>query len=289
MYNETMLGLYRDFVIERHLIWKARQRNEPQPWTADPVLMNRKFTNVFRVLDPGSQFVLTDLAATEQVDFLTRCILYRFTNRPKTWYAIRRTFGGYPNAVDMNDDLIEMLQDYRDDGNQVFSGAYIIMPNPGITGSDKIADAVNLTREFVVSGRLAEFFTVDTQAQRFKVLRSHPGIGRFMAMQILTDWGYGQPVCMENDFVVAGPGAVKGASFISDDKPEQLIYTLTREWSQSKVVRMGSHPLSLMDVQNTLCEFSKYVRELERPRKTTLYKPDHPGPQPAPVLPIWMQ
>jgi len=44
-----------------------------------------------------------------------------------------------------------------------------------------------------------------------------------------------------------------------------------------------------MNTQNTLCEFSKYVRETVSPRKVTPYKPAHPGRQPEPVLPTWMQ
>ena len=42
---------------------------------------------------------------------------------------------------------------------------------------------------------------------------------------------------------------------------------------------------SLMDVQNCLCEFSKYVRFLEKPKPANPYVPAHPGPQPAPLLP----
>lgn len=287
-YDEEMLHLYRDFVIERHLIWMARQANEPQPWTTDPVLSRRKFTNMFRVLDPGSQFVVTDLICADPVDYLARCVLYRYTNLPRTWYAVRRNLGRHPLAEDMNDDLIGLLHDYRDQGNTVFSGAYIIMPNPGVTGSDKIADAVNLTRNFIIE-KGVEFFEQETQQGRFRTLLSFPGIGRFMAMQILTDWGYGQFVDRENEFVIAGPGAVKGARHLTNERPEDLIYVLTREWSQDEIVRLNDHSLSLMSVQNTLCEFSKYVRELETPRKTSPYSPAHPGLQPVPVLPVWMR
>jgi hypothetical protein len=63
--NEEMMSLYRVMVVERHKIYLARQNNEPQPWTTDPVLRNRKFTNMFRVLDPGSQFVF-DLTVQTQ-------------------------------------------------------------------------------------------------------------------------------------------------------------------------------------------------------------------------------
>ena len=52
---------YLEFVEERHRIWEKRRSGEPQPWTEDHVLQDRKFTNVFRVLDYGSQFLLTNL------------------------------------------------------------------------------------------------------------------------------------------------------------------------------------------------------------------------------------
>jgi hypothetical protein len=42
---------------------------------------------------------------------------------------------------------------------------------------------------------------------------------------------------------------------------------------------------SWMDVQNTLCEFSKWVRFSEKPLPGKPYRPAHPGPQPAPLLP----
>ena len=63
MYDDKMVELYQHMVRERHQIWLARQHGASYPWTEDPVLANRKFTNMFRVLDPGSQFVF-DLDGT---------------------------------------------------------------------------------------------------------------------------------------------------------------------------------------------------------------------------------
>lgn len=279
---------YFRFVEERHRIWEKRQAGEPQPWTDDLVLSRLKFTNMFRVLDPGSQFVLTDLYdETSERDFLMRCFLYRITNLPETWHEMRDKLGRYPTHADM-DHLVDILQARRKAKKQVFSGAYIIIPEPN-TKNDKIEGVVKITRWFI--RRIPDFIGAKTQEERFKILTSIPGIGRFLAMQILTDWGYGQEINRENEFIVGGPGAVRGAMHFDPlNKTGDVIRYLRNVWSRHDEAhpRLGDYPLSLMDVQNTLCEFSKYVRETERPRKVSSYQPAHPGPQPRPVLPVWM-
>lgn len=290
-YDHTMIDMYLDFVEARHDIWRRRQAGLPQPWTANDVLARQKFTNCFRVLDPGSQFVLTDLGEGRPIDIISRLVFYRITNKPATWYAIRDAMGEYPSArtfVDQSDPLFETLADYRAAGNGVFSGAYIIVPNPGQKG-DKVKDAVMLARRFV-EDYAEDFLEMRTQEDRFKVLKSTPGLGKFLAMQVLTDWGYLQSENWENDFVVAGPGAIRGTNHLDPDKPPvEVIADMQLMWDTSRSVLLNGHPLSLMDIQNTFCEFGKYVRELNSPKKKTLYKPAHPGPQPRPVLPVWMQ
>lgn len=288
-YDKQAVERYRSFVKERHLIWCRRQVGEPGPWTTDPVMAHRKFTNMFRILDPGSQFVMTGLLCDDPRDFIARCVLYRLTNLPKTWYAMRRTFGRYPLAKDLNSDLADMLAAYRDAGNQVFSGAYVIIPEPG-TANDKVQGAVRVSRLFVDTA-LPDFLKAETQQERFNILRSVPGIGNFLAMQILTDWGYGQKEEPDPTFIVAGPGAKRGAAILNRRAtPEKVIHDMTAEWKRSSTVRLRGRPLTVMDVQNTMCELSKWhpIVAGEKPlRKNSLYKPAHPGPQPEPVLPAW--
>lgn len=291
-YDQGMLTIYEDMVMERHRIWLLRQSQEPPPWTENVILRNLKMTNMFRVLDPGSQFVLTDLFCDDPTDFLARCVFYRITNLPSTWRAIKNTFGRYPLAkdfVEYEHVLAEFLDSYRTAGNKIFSGAYIIIPNPGVAG-DKMVDALGLVRHFVEKKAMS-FQLAGSQEERYHVLRSTKGIGRFLAMQILTDWGYGQPVNREDEFIVAGPGAARGAAHLNPDVPaETTIKDLAfRIWWDDPLVQINGHGLGLMNTQNTLCEFSKYVREMTHPRKVTPYKPAHPGWQEKPVLPVWMQ
>jgi hypothetical protein len=285
--DEKMLALYQSMVTERHKIWLARQNDKPQPWTDDPVLANRKFTNMFRVLDPGSQFVF-DLAG-EKIDAIARLVFYRITNLPSTWRAMRAAHGRYPTADDFvrqSAVLYQTLDAHRTAGNRIFSGAYIIVPEPGTT-NDKVGGALRVVRTFVAE-KAEAFIGAESQDERFAILRSTPGLGKFLSMQILTDWTYLQSEEPDLSFVVAGPGAVRGAALLnSSKKPEDVIYDLAFDWMDDSFVTLGGRSLTLMDVQNTLCEFSKYAREIVTPRKKTPYRPSHPGAQPVPILPAW--
>lgn len=286
--DEKMLDLYRWMVTERHRIWLARLNGESQPWTEDPVLANRKFTNMFRVLDPGSQFVF-DLADEDPVTVIARLVFYRITNSPSTWYAMRAAHGRYPTAADFvhqSAPLFQTLDAYRKSGNRIFSGAYIIVPEPGTT-NDKLGGVLRVARTFVTE-KAEAFIRANSEEERFAVLRSTPGLGKFLSMQILTDWTYLQPTRPDLSFIVAGPGAIRGAALLhSAMKPENVIYDLTLDWMDHPVVAAGGRSLTPMDVQNTLCEFGKYARETVAPHKKSAYRPAHPGPQSAPIFPQW--
>jgi hypothetical protein len=278
---------YLAFVPERHKVWEARQAGAPQPWTLDPVLATRKFTNVFRVLDPGSQFVLTDLCSGDEWDTLFRVFLYRYTNLPAAWRDARRYLGDYPSHEFSTSEIVTSFTQRRDRGLKVFSGAYVILPQPNRPG-DKIVQAVELATRWIGS-RGRDFLAARSQQQRYDILRREYGVGPFMAMQILTDWGY-TPQCGEDreaEFVVAGPGAIRGAKALGYSNPLRAIDDCRLEVLLGNDVPTlpGGRTPSRMDIQNTLCEFSKYVKG---PRAGT-YVPAHPGPQPAPVLPLhWL-
>lgn len=294
---------YLEFVEERHRVWERRQAGEPGPWTSDPILSHRKFTNVFRVLDYGSQFVLTDLIDPELApeDQLARLFLYRHTGRVDVWQYAKLMLGRYPIREDL-DDVLKIWQSYRQGkptSRPVFTNAYLVFPQSQIPGTDKLESIIDLTRRLFVSGTVAEVFLLPgTQRDKFEALRTNKGVADFMSMQILTDWGY-TPHCgvdQENEFVILGPGARKGALAIAPTwKPER-----TLEWAvqavrdspdcpelptlQTEHGNVGRLP-SYMDVQNTLCEYSKHVRFAQKPTPAKPYQPAHPGKQPDPVLP----
>jgi hypothetical protein len=277
-----MLDTYLEFVEERHRVWELRQLGAPQPWTTDPTLATRKFTNVFRVLDPGSQFVF-ELESDGDAETLFRLFLYRYTNEPETWRYMRQELGRWPEAHDGPATFIDLLKNYRVRGNRVFSGAYVILPQPNRPG-DKVVQAVELAYRWM-ENHAEDFMDASSQVARYDILRREYGVGPFMAMQILTDWGYTRHCGedRENDFVVAGPGAIKGAKALGMARPLEAIHrchALIQLGDDVPTLPGGRTP-SLMDVQNTLCEFSKYVRG----PVARSYRPAHPGHQPDPILP----
>ena len=294
---------YRNFVVNRHRVWERRMAGEPAPWSDDQVLQDWKFTNVFRVLDHGSQFLLTELLnepGITPLDVLARSFLYRMTNRPQVWERTKADMGYYPRAENMDADLADFWVSLRDNcGVQVFSGAYVIMPRPGVKGADKTRDVVNLAERYFSpwSGDgedLIEDFLEASMYGRFNLLRSLPGVGQFLAMQILTDFGY-SPYGYhqsENDFIAPGPGAKAGAKAIDPTlKPEVMIRLCQNMmWGDEDcpVIDVGNGVKrlpSLMDIQNTLCEFSKYVRYVEKPARVKPYRPEHTPAQLQPVFP----
>lgn len=271
-----MLETYVQFVEERHRIWEARQLGLPAPWTTDPTLATRKFTNMFRLLDPGSQYVLQHLQHPDPAVTAWRLWLYRNTNSVTAWEYAREQLGHTPLPTD---DLAAVWGAYRAAGSKVFSMAYIIPASGMVKGSDKMANILASPMDWVPA-----FLAAPTPLTKLDVLRSLPRMGDFLAQQVLTDWGYLYGPDHENELVVPGPGSRRGAALVYPElSPVEAFHVAQQVLLQRPGcprLPTGRTP-SLMDVQNTFCEFSKYVRG---PRATT-YRPAHPGPQPEPLLP----
>lgn len=311
---------FLEFTVERHRVWERRVLGEEPPWTTHPALACRKFTNVYRVLDFGSQWLFTSGwidGEADPRDQLMRLFLYRHTGRWESWDVFLELQGALTIA-----DLPlarDVLKSYRGGSREVTSGktsggggkrerkgrlfdrsvftsAYLVFPQSTVAGTDKLDSIFDLTRRLFDPASpddiVPDFMKARSQAERFKVLRRNKGVADFMSMQILTDWGY-TPQCgedREDDFIVPGPGAKKGAAALAPGtRPEDVA-----RWALETVRSTPGCPSlfvknsmsirqpSLMDVQNLLCEFSKLVRYTPT---GTPYVPAHPGPQPAPEFP----
>lgn len=291
------MNTYLDFVCERHYIWEQRQAGLPQPWTEDPILRGQKFTNVFRVLDPGSQFVFK-LQDEDPLGTLMRLFLYRHTGRVEAWDFVVRAL--WPSMGDV-ESIGNALMRYRESGEKIFTSAYLVYPQSAERGTDKLASIIDLTQRLIDNGSFTDFLMADSQVERFACLRRNKGVADFMSMQILTDWGYTKHADgdREDEFVIPGPGAVRGAALLDPTQPAQAV--LRSCWQALRLeascpelpvlvepdgaVVLNRLP-SLMDVQNTLCEYSKYARYRAKGATTVRdYRPAHPGVQDAPILP----
>ena len=106
----------------------------------------------------------------------------------------------------------------------------------------------------------------------YDLLAALPSLGPFLAYQYSIDIGYASlsSAAEENQFVVAGPGALDGISKCFADtrglSPAEVVAWMN-DTSHEHLVRMGEQFVdlwgrwpTLIDWQNVFCEVSKYTR-----------------------------
>lgn len=244
-----------NFMGQRHKAFQGRL-------VTDDIIRTKKFTNVFRVLDRGSQYLLNLMDLYEDpLDRVAISYFYRQVNRPDTMDDIIAMNDGYcPDFSQITDTkwydrVVQPVVEARP--GAFLNGAYIILIKPG----DSRGTYAKMKEMFPAAAHhLEDVATRVTLEQRVKMLQKTPGVGPFLAMQVATDMGYcrGEPD-QENDFVLAGPGSRKGVAEISTEKAEVVI----ARFQAMEILRLpgsGGRPASLMDIQNVFCEFSKYAR-----------------------------
>ena len=264
---------YWRFAAERHTMYERRLRGGPPPWTDDPILRSFRFTNAFRAADRVSQFLIReviykgDASANETV---FRTLLFKFFNKIDTWEFLELELGPITIGTFDPSRADALLTRARSQGRSVYSNAYIIPPLPG-RASPKHAGHLQLALELAEDGFADQVSSTGGLADLFALLRGIPGFGAFLAYQFAIDLGYSTVVNHDEDeFVVAGPGALDGLSkvFPSMDlrRAADVIREMTDEqeyWFDYCGLTFGGlfgRRLHLIDIQNLFCEISKYAR-----------------------------
>jgi hypothetical protein len=264
---------YWTFAAERQRVFRQRVRGHPGPWTSDPVLLVHRFTNPYRAADRVSQYLIRDVAyaGTQAADeVLLRVVLFKLFNRIATWELLERAVG--PIACQRFDvqryDLV--LSGALDAGTKIYSAAYI-MPAASRSSPRKHRTHLELVSSMLfdrLPERLAQAQSMETA---YDLLLAYPGLGPFLALQILMDLNYTTLLGFsEMEFVVPGPGARSGLrKCFSDpgdyDDVDLIRYTTERQ--AEEFARRGldfqdlwGRPLQLIDCQNLFCEVDKYAR-----------------------------
>lgn len=246
------------FAQQRHTAWAGGR-------VTDDVVRCKKFTNVFRVLDRGSQYLLRLMNDYEDtIDRLAVSYLYRQVNRPDSMNAIIKQNGNFIPCFDEITDpdwireVVAPVIDRRP--GEFLNGAYIIliMTNDKRNLKEKMMDIFPQASLGLM--KVAEQKSLES---RVKSLQKIKGLGPFLSMQIATDLGYCKGEAdQENDYILPGPGARKGAKAIGMSALKAIHQFPTDEIPP--LPHSNGRPASLMDVQNVFCEFSKYVRFKER-------------------------
>ena len=238
------------------------------------MLSEYRFTNAFRATDRVSQYLIrmayADPVASDQTLFL-RTLLFKTFNRIDTWEHIVNNLGP-PSVPHFNYEACAALLSAR-----LRAGTRGPIPLPtscrpgGKPGGPKHRMHLHLIRNMVTYGSAQQLRQTQSLEDAYRLLIGWPTLGPFLALQYAIDLNYTALMShSETDFVVAGPGARDGLwkcfDSIGDYASADVILWLT-DRQEEEFERYGlrfdplwGRPLQPIDVQNLLCEVSKYTR-----------------------------
>ena len=282
----TVFDSYWRFAAERQNVFLKRYSGQPSPWTNDPVIKKYKFTNVYRITDRVSQYLVKNVIynekfSSEGAEVFFRIILFKLFNKIETWEELLTEIGeiSYENFKINTFDkvLLNLLQK----GQAIYSAAYIMPSGKSFFGHEKKHKNHLLLIKKMMQEKLSQKIEQSNSMQRgFELLRSYPSIGDFLAYQYITDINYSNITnYSESEFVIPGPGAKSGIRKCFSDlgglsEVEIIKLMMDRqeiefERLELKFERIGNRPLQLIDCQNIFCETDKYSRVMHPEIKGT--------------------
>jgi hypothetical protein len=270
--------LYWYFASERQQMFTRRVGGEPGPWTADPILREFKFCNVFRAADRVSQYMIRDVCYQDEPctpeDRLFQIVAFRTFSKSATWRAVRDVVGRYPVLDDLADGAFtNALDQARQRNRGLYTGAFILCATDAYSQSAKHRNHIELFRHMFLHDQLgAKLLEAGSLREVYDLLHGYPLMGDFMSYQTTIDLNYSALIgYSENDFTQAGPGALRGIrkcfEDLGDYTPAEIVLWMT-ERQHDEFTRLGlpfgglwGRPLHAIDCQGLFCETDKYCRE----------------------------
>jgi hypothetical protein len=283
------------FVWEREAMRIAKENRFNGALTLDPILSKYKFTNIRRKDDRVSEWIIKnviDLYPTENYrqDLWFVLLICRLINWPPTLQHLIDEGILLQAAGDFDTGKFsKSIEEFREslNGKKVYSGAYMVYPTKKDVGSVK---SLSLAR-YIIEPTLdigddidGSFFEHNSIADFVRVLSGCFGISTFIAGQVAADLTYGDAVLSKASdlysYAPIGPGSSKGLNYLLGRGPYA-------SWSQddfnSELMSINENiksnleitDLTLHDVQNVMCEYSKYTRTvLGEGKPKTMYRPE---------------
>lgn len=267
---------YWKFAAERQNVFFKRISGEKHPWTNDPIIAKFKFTNVYRSTDRVSQYLIknviyNDLLPQTPDEVLFRIFLFKLFNKIETWELLTKHLGVLTWQEYDFKKYDKILDRTISSGQRIYSAAYI-MPSVISMGYErKHANHLKLIEKVMKEETCDQLMSVRRMQDAFEIIKALPGLGDFLAYQMLIDINYSQVINFsESEFVVPGPGAKGGISKCFSDlgglNLVEIIKFMTDRQEQEferlglDFKTIGGRPLQLIDCQNIFCEVDKYAR-----------------------------
>lgn len=250
------------WIKERNAIRKEKGYGLPKPWTSDPVMQSVYFCNVNREDDRVTRWIRQNWKYTLYAKhYEASMVAARIFNRPETLHVLGQpvNFHHWLEAADVS------LKRLRDDGKQIWSGAYLITTCG--KKMDKVEYCLGIVREFVNKVGNLNFST--TLAEAHAELMTVNGLGSFLAAQVVADLKNteGHHLAEAPDwhtFSAPGPGSIRGLSWFWGNKVTYANYHDSIESAYKLIHWELPQPildvLCMQNLQNCFCEFDKYMR-----------------------------
>lgn len=258
------------WVREREQMRIRKERGDPQPWTADPILNDYRFCNVRREDDRVTVWVRDYIRrpfAAHPLLWLMLCAARQINWPPALERLIK--VGAWPELgrADWPAAMARELNAMKDAGEKIYTGAYMISA-PAKKGADK----QSYIAEGVIGGlakRANEFIHWNGATLRgihSRITKTN-GWGDFMAYQAVVDMRFTTLLDGASDvrtWAAAGPGTIRGLNRLHGRKVDA---TISQEWALNemraiyRVIESETGvAMDFSDVPNILCETDKYLR-----------------------------
>lgn len=281
------------FVWERECIKLVKDSSSGPPYTNDPVFAKYKFTNIHRRDDRVSKWIIKEIINLNLKDknLWFSLLIARLVNWPPTLEKLL-----YEDIIPCSPENFDgkafskVIEDFKKEATKVYSGAYMVYPTKADIGGNKsssiakhvIGDAVRRAAD--INFELWDFDEVRSIERFVNALSKSFGISTFMAGQVAADLTYAKGHFDDAEdlhtYAPIGPGSQRGLNYLLERKPfagwSQFDFNTELQLIDNRIASdLDIKDLTLHDVQNIMCEYSKYCRVvLGEGTPKTLYKPE---------------
>lgn len=290
--NSESLELFTHWISERYKVHLKKEANEPRPWTEDWILDEYRFTNVRREQDRQTKYLIDNIVNNAKLKLeekIVNIIMFRCWNL----WSTMKDFGGPWKISKLNDDkTISRAEAYvnKHPEQKYFTSAFMTSGMNRyvkvIYNCDSTVLSIFYLGRDVVDKKIPEkILKAKDPREVCDIIETLPGLAGFLSYQMFVDMTYiPEFPFSENEFTIAGPGCKKGLKALFYDanglNAEELVFWLRDNLSHiapgfNPMILMTDLPeeerfLSVMSLENCLCEFSKYYRaytDYGRPRQ----------------------
>lgn len=273
--TSIIYNTYWRFAVERQNIFLKKQQDFNYPWTDDEILNAYKFTNVYRINDRVSQYLVSNVIYLgdqniEEVFF--RILLFKIFNKVETWEILQNELEeiSWKNySFSQYDKIFRKLLENK---IPIYSAAYIMASGKSAFNYDyKHQNHLKMLEKMMFDRVPNLLLKTNNMIEGYLILKSYPSIGEFLAYQFITDINYSNLTnYSEQEFVKAGPGAKDGikkcftdiGDYTFDDIIHLMMERQHKEFEKLDLnfINLWGRDLQLIDIQNIFCEVDKYSR-----------------------------